>query len=213
MKCRLPDPMSGLTHFIGIILAAIGLVILLTRRGQAFTTGHAVGFAVFGGAMVMLYTCSTLYHWLPLTGRHRAFFRRLDHMMIFIFIAASYTPICLVTLRGVWGWSILGTVWGIAVAGLMMKLFWLEAPRVLYTLIYVLMGWVIVVGIWPLSRALAWPGLMWMAAGGVCYTVGAGIYAAKRPNPWPRLFGFHEIFHVLVMLGSLAHFWMHYRYV
>ena len=213
MKCKLRDPMSGLTHFIGVILALIGLLILQSRDGHPFTAWHAVGFAVFGGAMVMLYTCSTLYHWLPLEGRRRELFRRLDHMMIFIFIAASYTPICLVTLRGVWGWSILGTVWGIALAGLMMKLFWLEAPRVLYTLIYVLMGWVIVVGIWPLSRALAWPGLMWMVIGGIFYTLGAGIYAARKPNPWPRIFGFHEIFHIFVMLGSLSHFWMTYRYV
>jgi hemolysin III len=205
--------MSGLTHFIGIILAAIGLVVLLTRSGDAFSIWHAVGFSVFGGAMVMLYTCSTLYHWLPLNGRRRAFFRRLDHMMIFVFIAASYTPICLVTLRGVWGWSILTTVWGIALAGLVMKLWWLNAPRPLYTLIYVLMGWVIVVGLWPLSKSLAWPGLMWMLIGGLFYTVGAGIYAARKPDPWPRTFGFHEIFHVLVMLGSMSHFWMTYRYI
>jgi hemolysin III len=205
--------MSGLTHFIGIILAVIGLVILLTRSGSPFSAWHTVGFSVFGGAMVMLYTCSTLYHWLPLAGHRRELLRRLDHMMIFIFIAASYTPICLVTLRGACGWSILGTVWGIALAGLIMKLFWLDAPRALYTLIYVLMGWVIVVGIWPLSKALAWQGLLWLAIGGLFYTAGAGIYAARKPNPWPRIFGFHEIFHVFVMLGSLSHFWMAYRYV
>ncbi|MBL0712106.1 MAG: hemolysin III family protein [Desulfosarcina sp.] len=213
MKFKLPDPMSGLTHFIGIILAAIGLVILLTRPDRAFTVWHAVGFSVFGGAMVMLYTCSTLYHWLPLTGRRRELFRKIDHIMIFIFIAASYTPICLVTLRGAWGWSILGTVWGIAALGLIMKLFWLNAPRLVYTLIYVLMGWVIVVGIWPLTRALAWPGLLWLLIGGLFYTAGAGIYAARKPNPWPRAFGFHEIFHIFVMVGSFSHFWMIYRYV
>ena len=213
MPFKLRDPMSGLTHFVGIILAAVGLIVLLTRATGPLTLWHAVGFSVFGGAMVLLYTCSTLYHWAPVAGPHREFLRRLDHMMIFIFIAASYTPICLVTLRGAWGWSILGTVWGIALAGLVMKVFWLNAPRFVYTLIYVLMGWVIVVGIWPLSQALALPGLLWMALGGLFYTAGAGIYAAKKPDPWPRIFGFHEIFHVCVMMGSLAHFWMTYRYI
>ncbi len=213
MPFKLQDPMSGLTHFVGIILAAFGLIVLLTRTTGPFTIRHAVGFSVFGGAMVLLYTCSTLYHWAPVAGPRRELLRRLDHMMIFIFIAASYTPVCLVTLRGAWGWSILGTVWGIALAGLVMKVFWLEAPRWAYTLIYVLMGWVIVVGIWPLSQALALPGLVWMALGGLFYTVGAGIYAVKKPDPWPRFFGFHEIFHVFVMMGSLAHFWMTYRYI
>ncbi len=213
MPYKVRDPMSGLTHFIGILLAAVGLIVLLTRAREPYTAWHAVGFAVFGGAMVLLYTCSTLYHWLPVTGHRRELWRKLDHMMIFIFIAASYTPICLVTLRGAWGWSILGTVWGIALAGLVMKLFWLDAPRRVYTAIYVLMGWVIVVGIWPLSQALALPGLLWMAVGGFFYTAGAVIYATRKPDPWPRFFGFHEVFHVFVMLGSLAHFWMTYRYV
>ena len=213
MSLKLRDPMSGLTHFVGIILAAVGLIMLLTRTTDPFTIRHTVGFSVFGGAMVLLYTCSTLYHWAPVAGPRREFLRRLDHMMIFIFIAASYTPVCLVTLQGAWGWSILGTVWGIALAGVVMKIFWLNAPRWAYTSIYVLMGWVIVVGIWPLSQALALPGLLLMALGGLFYTVGAGIYAMKKPDPWPRIFGFHEIFHVFVMMGSLAHFWMTYRYI
>jgi hemolysin III len=133
--------------------------------------------------------------------------------MIFVFIAASYTPVCLVVLGGGWGWSIFGTVWGLTIAGLFLKIFRLNTPRVLYTAIYVVMGWIIVVGIWPLQKAMAFMGLMWLLIGGLFYSVGAIIYATKKPDPIPRILGFHEIFHVFIMLGSFSHFWMMYRYV
>jgi len=210
---KLRDPMSGLTHFIGILLSIAGFIALMTRATDGCTTWHVVSFAIFGGAMILLYTASTLYHWLPLSGSRLEVFRKIDHIMIFVFIAASYTPICLVTLRGPWGWSILAGVWGFTIAGLLLKLFWMDAPRILYTAIYVVMGWIIVIGIWPLIQAIALPGFIWMCVGGFFYMVGAAIYAFKKPDPWPRVFGFHEIFHIFVMLGSFSHFWMVYRYV
>jgi len=207
------DPMSGLTHFIGILLAVAGLVILLNRTIIPFTVWHAVSFSIFGGAMILLYTFSTLYHWLPLSGKNLEFFRKVDHIMIFVFIAATYTPICLITLQGAWGWSIFGVVWGVTIAGLFLKIFWLSAPRFLYTAIYLLMGWIIVIGIWPLINSMAVKGLIWLAIGGLFYSTGAVIYALKKPNPVPGFFDFHEVFHVFVMLGSFSHFWMMYRYV
>ncbi len=207
------DPLSGLTHCIGAGLSIAGLVFLLSRPFGPFTTYHAVSFAIFGGGMILLYTFSTFYHWLPLSGKNRELFRKLDHMMIFVFIAASYTPVCLVILQGAWGWSIFGTVWGVTVSGIILKVFWLHAPRFLYTSIYLLMGWIIVIGIWPLSQKMDPAGLMWMVIGGVFYSVGALIYAIKKPDPWPGLFGFHEIFHIFIMLGSVSHYWMVYRYV
>jgi hemolysin III len=121
--------------------------------------------------------------------------------------------VCLITLRGAWGWSIFGSIWGLTLAGFFMKLFWLRAPRWLYTAIYVLMGWLIVVGIWPLSQVMVLRGILLMLLGGILYTVGAVIYAIKKPNLWPGVFGFHEIFHIFIIMGSLAHFWMIYRYV
>ncbi len=210
---RLRDPLSGLTHFIGILLAVTGLVLLLTRTGQPLTAEQIISFSIFGSAMILLYTFSTLYHWLPVSGKTLELFRKLDHIMIFIFIAATYTPVCLVTLNGVWGWTILGSVWAIALAGLFIKIFWLNAPRVLYTAIYLLMGWFIMIGIYPLAQAMSSNGLNWLAAGGLFYTVGAVIYALKKPNPFPGVFAFHELFHVFVMLGSFSHFWLMYRYV
>jgi hemolysin III len=133
--------------------------------------------------------------------------------MIFILIAATYTPICLIPLRGPWGWSLFGSIWGLAMLGIFLKVFWLQAPRWFSTSVYILMGWVAIVGILPLVRALHIDGFLWILAGGLFYTSGAIIYAVRKPDPWPRFFGFHEVFHVFVMLGSLSHFWVMYRYV
>lgn len=213
MRKMFREPMNGATHFIGIILSVIALIALLTRMNGPMPLLHLVSFSIFGSAMILLYTFSSLYHWLPLSGERLEIFRKIDHIMIFIFIAATYTPVCLVTLRGAWGWSIFGSVWGLTLAGFFMKIFWLRAPRWLYTSIYVLMGWLIVVGIWPLSQAMPLRGIFWMLLGGIFYTTGAVIYAWKKPNLWPRVLGFHEIFHLFILLGSLAHFWVIYRYV
>lgn len=213
MQKMFREPMNGATHFIGIVLSVIGLIALLNRLNGQMSLLHLISFSIFGGAMILLYTFSSLYHWLPLAGRRLEVFRKIDHIMIFVFIAATYTPVCLVTLHGAWGWSILGSVWGLTLAGFFMKLFWLRAPRWLYTAIYVLMGWLIVVGIWPLSQAMVPQGIFLMVLGGIFYTIGAVIYALKKPDFWPRVFGFHAIFHLLIILGSLAHFWMIYLYV
>jgi len=207
------EPMNGLTHFIGILFAITALVILLTRTSDPWTIWHTVSFSIFGGAMILLYTASTLYHWLPISGKKLEVFRKIDHVMIFVFISASYTPICLISLNGSWGWSIFGTVWGLTIAGLFLKLFWINAPRVFYTFIYLAMGWIIIVGIWPLSESMLTIGLIWLFIGGLFYTVGAIIYALKKPDPFPGFFGFHEIFHIFILLGSFAHFWMYYKFV
>jgi len=210
---KLRDPVSGLTHCIAAILAVVGLVLLICESCNPVKPWHLVTFSVFCAGLILLYTTSTLYHWLPFdeTGIRRL--RRLDHMMIFILIAATYTPICLIPLRGGWGWSLFGSVWALAILGIFMKMFWLNAPRWFSTVVYILTGWIVIVGAWPLIRALHIGGFLWILAGGLFYTAGAVIYALKRPNPWPRIFGFHEIFHIFVMLGSLSHFWVMYRYV
>lgn len=209
----LRDPVSGLTHFIGALLAVAGLVALVVKASNPVKPWHITTYSVFGAGMILLYTASTLYHWLPLSGRGRARLRKLDHMMIFVLIAATYTPFCLVPLRGAWGWSMFGTVWAVALMGMVFKVFWIHAPRWLSALMYVCMGWIIVVGVVPLVRTLQPGALLWLVAGGVLYTTGALIYALRRPNPIPHVFGFHEIFHIFVMLGTAAHFWTVYKYV
>ncbi len=207
------EPMNGLTHFVGIFFAIAALIALLTRSGDPLTLPQIVAFSIFGTAMILLYTASTLYHWLPFDGKKLEIFRKIDHVMIFVFIAASYTPICLVSLQGGWGWSIFGTVWAITIAGLFLKIFWLNAPRKLYTAIYLLMGWLIIIGIWPLSQKVDFMGIIWLFIGGFFYTVGATIYALKKPDPFPGFFGFHEIFHVFIIFGSFSHFWMIYKFI
>ena len=210
---KTPDPISGLTHFIGALLAIVALVVLLTRTSTALTSWHYVGFSIFGGSMFLLYLASTLYHCVPVKDHPREIFRKIDHIMIFVFISATYTPICLVTLRGGWGWSLFGVVWGLSVAGIFLKLFKMNAPRFLSTLIYLMMGWIIIVGIFPLAHSLQPHGIKWMGFGGLFYTIGAVIYAMKKPNPIPGIFGFHEVFHVFVMAGTFSHFWMIYQFV
>lgn len=209
----LRDPVSGLTHLVGAALAVAGLVLLLVESSSPAKPWHLVTFSIFGATMIGLYVASTCYHLIPYGEKRTARLRVFDHIMIFFMIAGTYTPICLIPIRGPWGWSLFGVVWGLAIAGLVLKLFWMNAPRFLSTGTYILMGWLVLVGVYPLVQTLQPGALAWLLAGGLFYTAGGVIYAIKRPDPWPGRFGFHEIFHIFVMLGTLSHFWVMYRYV
>lgn len=213
IRCGFKDPVSGLTHMIGAVLAVPGLAVLVYSAVMYATTWHIVSFSIFGASLILLYTASTIYHSLDVSKHVTEILRRIDHMMIYILIAGTYTPLCLVPLRGPWGWSIFGTILGIAVAGIIMKILWFNAPRWLYTLFYVGMGWLAVIALPPLVRSMPVGGIAWLLIGGVFYTIGAVIYALKRPNPIPGRFGFHEIFHLFVLAGSASHFWLMYRYI
>ncbi len=212
MKWKVKDPVSGLTHLVGALLSVAALVVLVCVAAREGTPWHVVSFAVFGASLILLYTASTLYHLVPLRERATRALRRVDHMMIYVLIAGTYTPISLVALRGAWGWSLLGSIWGMAVLGVIMKIFWLNAPRWLSTLIYIVMGWLIVIAFPPLLRSVSLSGIGWLVAGGILYTAGAVIYGIKKPNI-VKGFGFHEIFHLFVMAGSYGHFWLMYRYI
>lgn len=207
------DPVNGLTHFIGLILAIIGSVFLIIKAAMPLKVMHVVSYSIFGAGMILVYLASTLYHWLPLNEKGVAIMRRVDHMMIFFIIAATYTPICLIPLKGPWGISILSCVWGFALIGLFIKLFWMGAPRWLSTSIYLFMGWLCIAAIWPLIQNLQTGALLWLLAGGLFYSVGAVIYALKKPDLFPGILGFHELFHVLIMCGTASHFIVMYRYV
>lgn len=209
----LRDPLSGLTHCVGALLAVVGTILLIIKSVSPILPWHVVTFSIFGGGMILLYTASTLYHWLPLSEKGIRVFRRIDHSMIFFYIAATYTPICLIPLRGGWGWSLFGCAWGLAVSGIILKIFWITAPRWFSTGLFLAMGWMVLAGIYPLVMALPVGALVWLVAGGLFYSSGAVIYAMKRPDPFPNFFGFHEIFHLLVMAGSFCHFMVMYRYI
>ena len=205
--------MNGFTHFIGIIFAMTATVLLVDLSLNPYKPHHLISFLIFGIGMILLYTTSTLYHWLKLSDAGTKKLRKADHIMIFIYIAATYTPVCIVALRETIGWMLLAATWSVAIIGIIIKIFWMNAPRWLSTFIYILMGWLAVGAIFPLIDSLQTGAILWLLAGGLFYTIGAVIYALKKPDPFPGILGFHEIFHLLVLLGTFSHFWMMYRYI
>ena len=205
------EPVSGLSHLAGAIAAVVGLVILVYLAVKRGTVWHVVSYSVFGASLVLLYTASSLYHLLKVSPRGVRILRRIDHMMIYVLIAGSYTPYCLIALRGVWGWTMLAVVWGLAIIGIVVKIFWLDAPRWVTAGFYMAMGWMVVTASGPLLRAIPPAGLWWLVASGAFYTVGAIFYATKRPKLWPGVFGFHEMWHLFVIAGSLSHFMSVYQ--
>lgn len=214
---KLRDPLSGLTHCIAAGLSLAGLVVLIVFASIWGNAYHVVSFTIFGVALFLLYLFSTLYHWLNISEKGILIFRKFDHIMIYILIAASYTPVCLTALRGPWGWSIFGLIWGFAVLGTLLTAIWIKAPRALTTTIYLMMGWTVIIAIYPLINAFKAANLVnslwWLVSGGIFYTIGGIIYGLKIPKkrfgPW----GFHEIFHVFIMIGSACHFWFVLNYL
>ncbi len=211
MRWRPKEPVSSYSHLLGVLLSIVGLTVLIGESAES--PWRVLVFSIYGGSLILLYSASTVYHWLHLSPRANDLLKRLDHAAIFVLIAGSYTPICLVVLRGDWGWGLCGTVWAAALAGVVLKLFFEHIPRWRTTALYLGMGWFAVVAIAPLARNVQLEGLLWLLAGGICYTVGAIIHTVGRPDPFPRVFGAHEMFHVFVLAGSGIHFDFMMRYV
>ena len=197
-----------------MLFGVIGLVVLLTlAEGEPWRTTSAL---IYGLSLIVLFLASTLLHALRVPGRIERRLRIFDHAAIFALIAGSYTPITLVTLQeryATLGWTLFAIAWGAAVLGIVFKVFWLGAPRWVSTGLYLVMGWLAVLAIGPLTATLPAPALAWLIAGGVIYTLGAIVYATKRPDPFPRLFGYHELWHLFVLGGSACHFVLIARYV
>ncbi len=210
---RLREPVNGLTHLFGALAAVAGLTLLVYVAVTRGTAWHVVTFAIFGTSLILLYSASAIYHLVPASPQNLLRLRKLDHMMIFVLIAGTYTPICLIPLRGAWGWSLFGAIWMLAIAGIVLKLVFMKTPRLLSVLIYVGMGWAAVTAIAPLLRTMPLGALGWMLLGGVFYTVGAVFYGLKWPNLIPGVLGFHEIWHLFVLAGSISHFWMMFAYI
>lgn len=200
---RIREPVNGLSHLLGLVLAAAGTLFLL---GAAQRPEQLTAFSIYGSTLILLYAASTLYHSLPLRERPLRALRTVDHIAIYFLIAGTYTPIALLTLNSRLGWTLLAIVWLIAAAGIPFKLYFLDAPVWLSTATYLVMGYLALVAVIPLVRAVSMSGVLWLVAGGFAYTVGAVIYSRQRPNPFPGWFGHHEIWHVLVLVGSACHF-------
>lgn len=202
----LREPVNSLTHFFGVLAAVAATVALLLISGGGARA--LVSFAIYGFSSILLFSASTLLHAVRAGPKVERWFRRLDHAAIFLLIAGSYTPIALVAMQprfAGWGWTLFGVVWGVALAGVLFKLFWITAPRWLSTGLYLAMGWLVVAAIVPVARALGTQSMTWLALGGFFYTVGAIVYATKRPDPVPGVFGYHEIWHLFVLAGWGAH--------
>lgn len=208
------EPINGLTHLAGAILSFIGLLAMVIKASMETSSPVAIASSIaFGVSMILLYSASATYHMVIAKDKVIAFLRRLDHSMIFVLIAGSYTPFCLVSLNGTTGWVIFSIVTLVAVCGVIFKMVWFNCPRWLSTVLYIAMGWIIVLAFSPLSEAMSFHGVFLLLLGGIFYTVGGIIYAVKPKFLEFKNMGFHEIFHVFIMMGSMAHFLSVYLYV
>ena len=208
MNITIREPGSALTHFIAMLLALCAAVPLLVRAAVHSGVKSLTAMTVFMISMVLLYAASTIYHSVNCSGRVLRIFRKMDHMMIFIPIAGTYTPVCLLTLPKPSGLMLLAAVWGIALVGIFIKGFWITCPKWFSSVLYIAMGWSCLSVLGQLFSLLPLHAFLWLLAGGLIYTAGGIIYALRLPLFDARhpMFGLHEIFHLFVMAGSLCHF-------
>jgi hemolysin III len=195
----LEEKINIISHAIGGILSIVALVLLVTRANQYGDIWHIISFSIFGASLIILFAASTLYHSTK-KSELRFRFKIIDHASIYVLIAGTYTPFTLVTLNGKIGWVIFGLSWGLALTGIILKLFFTGKYKFISTMMYVLMGWVIVFAIEPLINNLPLKGLLWLFAGGISYTIGAIFYTIKKIK-----FN-HAVFHIFVLIGSICHF-------
>lgn len=217
MKLKVKDPGSALTHFIAMLgaMAAAAPLLLKASGSPSADLLHQAALSVFMISMILLYAASTIYHTLDISVAVNKWLRKLDHMMIFILIAGTYTPVCLIVLGNRSGYLLMALVWGIALAGIAINAIWINCPKWFSSLIYIAMGWVCVLAFKQILAALSGAAFGWLLAGGIIYTVGGIIYALKLPffNSKHKNFGSHEVFHLFVMGGSLCHYIMIYTFV
>ncbi|KIR02994.1 putative membrane protein hemolysin III [Lachnospiraceae bacterium TWA4] len=212
MKITIREPGNALTHLIACIMALIGMAPLLIK---ASSNHHIFAMSIFACSMIALYAASTIYHSVVVPDKQLKIFKKIDHFMIFILIAGSYTPICLITLPKPMGYYLLAIVWSVALIGILIKAFWIMCPKWFSSIIYIAMGWLCVLVFGSLWNELPLAAFNWLLVGGIIYTVGGIIYALKLPlfNSIHKSFGSHAIFHLFVMGGSFCHYIFMYNYI
>ncbi len=215
MKFSVKDPGSALTHFIAMVLAIVAAVPLIAKAALASGAFNAVAVAIFIVSMILLYAASTAYHTFDISARVNRVLKKIDHMMIFVLIAGTYTPVCLIVLGNSVGYRLLVLVWSIAIIGIIVKGCWINCPKWFSSVLYIAMGWVCLTAIKTIVAALTPGAFFWLLAGGIIYTIGGVIYALKLPlfNARFKNFGSHELFHLFVMGGSFCHYLVMFRYV
>lgn len=215
IKTHIKDPGSAITHFIGMMMAIFAAVPLLIKAAHEPGRIYIISIAVYAVSLILLYAASTSYHTFDRSYKINTILKKLDHMMIFILIAGSYTPICLLVLGGKTGAILLSIVWGIALVGILIKAFWVYCPKWVSSVLYIGMGWTCVLAFNQILNSMSPAAFGWLLAGGIIYTIGGIIYALKLPifNNRHKNFGSHEIFHLFVMGGSACHFVVMYVFV
>lgn len=198
------DPFPGLSHLFGVLLSIAALFVLLNAAGG--NLGHTVAFAIYGASLILLYLASGLCHSIHCSPRAAMWLDRFDYMAIYLLIAGTYTPLCLIALRGTWGWSILIVEWAMALAGITLVLTGRPRSNLPRTILYLSMSWLVVIAAAPLLRNIPSPAVWWLLAGGVVYSVGAVVFVLNRPHLWPGRFQAHDLWHCMVLAGSACHF-------
>jgi len=215
MKITIREPGSAITHYIAMMMAMIAAIPLLMKATMSHDVRHIVAMLIFVASMILLYGASTMYHAVNLTGKALKVFKKIDHMMIFVLIAGTYTPVCMLVLHKEIGYPLLALVWGTAIVGMLIKMFWVTCPKWFSSVIYIAMGWECLFVFHPLLETLPTGAFVWLLIGGIIYTIGGIIYALKIPvlDRIHKYFGLHEIFHLFVMGGSFCHFMFMFLYV
>ena len=214
MNTYLREPINGFTHLAGAILSFVGLLALVIKTTLTNPTIINISAViVFGISMILLYSASATYHLVVSSDKVISFLRKLDHSMIFVLIAGSYTPFCLIALEDFKGWILFTIIYAIAILGVLFKMLWFKCPRWVSTIIYIGMGWMAIFIIGPLCRVISSQGVFLLALGGIFYTIGGVIYGVKPKYLKFKHLGFHEIFHIFVLLGSLTHFLCVFNYI
>lgn len=214
-KKHIKDPGSAITHFIGMLMAIFAAVPLLIKAAHEPGHLYMIALTIYAASLILLYAASTTYHTIDISEKVNTILKKIDHMMISVLIAGTYTPICLLVLDRKTGIPLLLLVWGIAIAGILIKAFWVYCPKWFSSVLYIGMGWTCVLAFTQILNTLSPAAFGWLLAGGIIYTIGGVIYALKLPifNNRHKNFGSHEIFHLFVMAGSACHFIVMYAYL
>ncbi|WP_096271075.1 PAQR family membrane homeostasis protein TrhA [Paucisalibacillus globulus] len=214
MSTYIREPINGFTHLFGALLSFIGLLALVIKASMDYGSPLVItAVIIFGVSLILLYSASATYHMVMAKDHVIAFLRKIDHSMIFVLIAGTYTPICLISLGGTTGWTLFFVINGLALLGVLYKLIWFKAPRWLSTALYVILGWIIIFFSPALLKVISSTGMVLLLLGGISYTVGALIYWLKPKFLEFKHMGFHEIFHIFILVGSLFHFLCVYYFV
>lgn len=201
---KLREPVNGLTHLSAAVVAGIGLIALVIIGRNSIV--NEISLSVYGASLILLFAASATYHMVKAGPGIIEALRKLDHSAIYILIAGTYTPICTIMFTDFWRWGLLAVIWSLAVIGILVKIFIIKAPRWLTAGVYVMMGWLCLAAIGEMLKVLPVGGLVWLLIGGTIYTLGAIIYITKALDFFPGQFGFHEVWHIFVILGALAHY-------